>query len=77
MTHLPPVTWQDVATKDDVRMSEAALRGEIAELRGEMRAGFSDVRTEIAEGVTRQIKWMVTFAAAWSTLLITVVRLLP
>ena len=26
MAHLPPVTWHDVATKDDVRMLETSMR---------------------------------------------------
>ena len=30
MAHLPPVTWHDVATKDDVRMLEMSMRGEIS-----------------------------------------------
>ena len=30
MAHLPPVTWHDVATKDDVRMLETSMRGEIS-----------------------------------------------
>ena len=51
MEHLPPVTWHDVAAKDDVRSSEAALRSELtlnaAVLRGEMNAGFADVRAEM------------------------------
>jgi len=51
MEHLPPVTWHDVATKDDLRSSEAALRSELTltaavSLRGEMNGGFADVRAE-------------------------------
>ncbi len=70
MAHLPPATLSDVATKDDVRH-------EISILRSEMHVGFADLRTEIADAMTRQIKWMVTFAAAWSSLLIAVVRVIP
>jgi hypothetical protein len=38
---------------------------------------YLNVRTEIVDGVNRQIKWMVTFAAGWTTLLVTLVRLIP
>ena len=69
MAHLPPATC-DVATKDDVRH-------EISILRSEMHVGVAEIRTEIADAMTRQIKWMVTFAAAWSSLLIAAVRLIP
>ena len=30
MAHLPPVTWRDVATKDDLRTLETSMRGEIS-----------------------------------------------
>ncbi len=70
MSHLPPVTWNHVATKDD-------LQGLATELRAEMRVGTAELRAEIADSTNRLIKWMITFAAAWSTLLVTVVRLMP
>ena len=81
MSHLPPVTWHDVATKDDVRASEVAVRAHVdasverlgMQLRGEMQ----QLRTEFVEATNRQIKWLVTFAAAWTSLLVTVVRLIP
>jgi len=68
MAHLPPVTWDQVATKDD--LDKLATRAEL-------QVGFAGLRTEMAHGTTRQIRWMVTFCAAWSTLLVTAVRLLP
>ncbi len=65
MAHLPPVTWQDVATKDDLRVLSADLRAE-----------FADVRAEIATAVDRQTRWMVTFICAWSAVVVAAVRLL-
>ena len=47
MAHLPPVTWQDVATKDDLRVLGAELRVEMAELRTELRAEIGELRTEV------------------------------
>lgn len=38
MELLPPPTWSEVARQSDVAALAAELRGEIAELRGEMRA---------------------------------------
>lgn len=70
MAHLPPVTWNDVATKHDIATLETTLRAE-------MQAGFADVRTELANAVTNQTKWLITVLVAWSALLVTAVRLLP
>lgn len=36
MDMLPPVSWTELATKEDVRHLGIELRGEMAELRGEM-----------------------------------------
>ena len=81
MAHLPPVTWNEVATKDDLRAAEAALRNDIdvlgTELRAEMRVLGADLRTEFVAATNRQIKWLVTFAAAWTTVLLTLARLIP
>jgi hypothetical protein len=95
MSHLPPVTWDQVATKDDLRALEASLRSEIsvgasglraemADLRTEVRTELSavrteiaDLRTEIAGAILRQTRWMLGFALALTSVMITVIRLIP
>ena len=39
-----------------------------------MAVGFADIRTEMTNGFNRQIKWLVTFGMAWSSLLVAVTR---
>ena len=70
MAHLPPVTWNEVATTADLDTLGINLRGEMQTLR-------ADLRTDFTEGMNRQIKWLVTFAAAWTSLLVTLVRFIP
>ena len=49
MEHLPPAGWSHLATKDDVALSGALLRTELAEVRTELKTEIADLRTEIAE----------------------------
>ena len=132
MAHLPPVTWNEVATKDDVATQGTSLRSEMhamttelrsemqtmgtelrsemqtmgtelrsemhamgAELRSEMRTmgaelrsdmqtmhsemhvGFANLRADFVEASSRQLKWLVAFAAGWTSLLVTLVRFMP
>ena len=113
MSHLPPATWDQVATKDDLHALEANLRAEIsvsgsglrtemanlrtevrtelAEVRTEMvdlrsevgielsavRTEIADLRTEIAGAILRQTRWMLGFALALTSVMITVTRLIP
>jgi len=76
MAHLPPTTWQDIATKDDLRVLGAEIRTEIADVRTELRTGLADVRTDVTQAIDRQTRWMVTFICAWSTVVVAVSRLL-
>lgn len=59
MTHLPPVSASDLATRDDLAtlgaslrsemaVSAATLRSEMADLRTEMRTEMADLRTEMS-----------------------------
>ena len=41
----------------------------------DLRTELADLRTEFVEATNRQIKWLVTFAAAWTTVLVTLVRI--
>lgn len=125
MSHLPPVTWDQVATSGDIDALGSTLRAEIAasatqlrtemhsqnqqlrtdlesqnrQLRTEVASQFQQLRTEmqssdeqlrnelrteiaafrgdVLEMINRQTTWLVAFAAGWSTLLLTAVRLLP
>ncbi len=63
MAHLPPVTWNEVATKSDLDALGERLTDRL--------------RAEFVEAMNRQIKWLVTFAAAWTTVLVTLVRIIP
>ena len=100
MEHLPPVPWNEVATKSDLLASEVALRSDIEaleqklraemtamgkelrsemqEMRIELRADIhvlgADLRSEMLSGFNRQIKWLVTFGMAWSSLLVAITR---
>lgn len=70
MAHLPPVTWNEVATKSDIDTA-------VDRLGTQLRSEMQELRTEFVEATNRQIKWLVTFAAAWTSVLVTVVRFIP
>ena len=62
MEHLPPTTWDQLATKDDLKMTATELRGEFAELRGEfaeLRGEFGEHRGELALQLARQTRTIV------------------
>jgi hypothetical protein len=63
MAHLPPVSRNEVATKAELDALGTTLRNEL--------------RADVVDAMNRQITWLVTFAAAWTTVLVTLVRLVP
>lgn len=47
MAHLPPVTWQHVATKSDVDALAVLQRGDLATHTATLRAEMAGIRTEL------------------------------
>ena len=64
MPPVPPVTWQDVATKDHLRVLGLEVRGELTLLRAEMERGFA-----------RQTRWVVGVLTAWSSVLLAAIAI--
>ena len=60
-----PAPGQELATKDDLRVLDAGLRGE-----------FEQVRGEIGHAVATQTRWMVGFMMSWSAVVLAAARLL-
>ena len=83
MAYLPPVGWADVATKHDLSALEQRMdlrfeaidhriTAEVAGLRGDLRTGLADVRTEIHRTVRTMT---ITFVGA-TTAIVTVIAAL-
>lgn len=66
MAHLPPVTWNDVATKDDVKDAVRTLESVLS----------ARIDGAIATAMERQIRWMVTFNTGLVALALATARLL-
>ena len=49
MEHLPPTTWDKLATKEDLEAAEKCLLAAFAETKGELRGEFGELRGEFGE----------------------------
>lgn len=49
MEHLPPTTWDKLATKEDLEAAEKCLLAAFAETKGELRGEFAELRGEAKE----------------------------
>ena len=72
----------------EISVSASGLRTEMAELRSEVQTeisgvraevhtGMAGLRTEISDAIARQTRWMLGFALALTSVMITVTRLVP
>jgi hypothetical protein len=59
MEHLPPAGWSHLATKDDVALSAAMLRTEMAELRTELKTDMAALRTDMHKDFRNQTWKMI------------------
>jgi hypothetical protein len=75
MNLLPPVSWAEIASKDDLMAHETRLRGEIAELRGEIAELRGDIKVGNAELLRTLMLGMVASNAALVGLVFAAVRL--
>jgi hypothetical protein len=61
MAYLPPVGWADVATKTDVAMIRSEIDALRVEIRGELRVGLAELKTDLQ-------RWTITTLIAMTGL---------
>ena len=71
MELLPPVGWADVARQSDL----TALRGEMAQLRGELKGELSELRAEVKSQLPRLYVANVGLAFATAGLVLAAAKL--
>lgn len=47
ITHIMPVPWNEVATRDDLRLTASELRADMATMRADLRSQMADLRSEL------------------------------
>lgn len=71
MAHLPPVGWAELATKGDI----AGVRGEMAELRGELGGEMAELRGEMRSMLPKLIAANIASMLAVAGLVLAAVAL--
>ena len=76
-----------IALRSEMQTLGTELRSEMQTLSTELRSEMqtlntrvdtlgTELRSEMLHGVNRQIKWLMTFGAAWTTVLLTATQML-
>ena len=60
MEAMPPIDYDQLATKDDLALLGRELRAEMAELGGELRGEMAELHGELKADLTSNLRLMIT-----------------
>ena len=65
-----------LATKEGLKSEIASIKNEIALSRAATREDIASLKTEIERGLKEQLKWLIVLLMGFSSLIITVIKLM-